>query len=125
MKLKIYTRDAASRMPGIPKIRVAKSGLITINPGAAERIGIKLGDIISLAQDEERPKDWYLNVNGDPAGYKCRVDKNKSFAFNSVPITTTVLKSLGQDASISIAVGAESIEFDGKIFWPLITAGIK
>lgn len=42
------------------KICFRKAGVISLNPNACEIIGIKPGDKISMAQDQENPKDWYV-----------------------------------------------------------------
>lgn len=125
MKLKLFNTETIcsySKREEIRRIRFNSRGLIYISGGVAELINLKKGDRLSLAQDEERPNDWYLfkSHNGFLVG---RVKNAKSFSIHSrgtVEAFNNNFKMNGHK-SYSIPVGNELI--DGML--PLITSALK
>jgi hypothetical protein len=45
-------------------IRFHKSGIITVSPLAVKKIGLETGANCIVAQDEEKPEDWFFIIGG-------------------------------------------------------------
>lgn len=111
MKLKHFnTANLPKQERGAPYLHLnSKTGLIRITDQAAARIGLKPGDKVAFAQDEEESGDWYLYK--DPEGFEIR-DGNKDnntygLLFNSTAAVRLVFDSVdfkGTSGRLMVAV---------------------
>lgn len=64
MKLKYFSQQTLPKVMGggnrAARVSFAKSGTITFNEPATQLMGLKVGDKVSLSQDEEDPVNWYF-----------------------------------------------------------------
>lgn len=65
MKLKEFSTRGRKALKGIATITFSKSGCIGLNGSAVETMGVKSGDKLIFFQDEENPRDWYIQVTQD------------------------------------------------------------
>ena len=101
-------------------------GNIAITKYAAEKLGLAAGNKVSLLQDTENPKDWYLSV-GDAEGFELRPRSgNGSVQFNNVALVEKVLTSLGlsSNASFPLVTEPQNVEGGGKVH-SIITSRVK
>lgn len=63
MQLKLFTSKNSRSHVGESSVTFSRKGYIGISRRAVEKLGLKEGQGIYFAQDEQNPKDWYLGVN--------------------------------------------------------------
>jgi hypothetical protein len=68
------------------------TGLISFSVGFINKIKLVATARIALIQDEERPKDWYIQVGADDHGFALR-KKDTAVAFNCVTVARQLLES--------------------------------
>lgn len=104
MKLVEYKKQNRSIF-GTPGIRVTKSGTMVFNQAVVECMGLKVGDKIAFAQDQESPSDFYMRkTEGD--GAKLRENKKTLFC-NMAAFAKNFLRVMGKDTSVSVQVGSK------------------
>ncbi len=99
MKLKKFNTENTPRVHRHdPTIRfVRKTGLISISTEAGRILGMDSGDVrLEFLQNEEIPRDWYISVTHDQAGFQFR-SKGGPYLLNSVSICRNILDSLKTD----------------------------
>jgi hypothetical protein len=124
MKLSVFNNEnfpKSSYRSGGPKIGFAAKGQLSINYFAAELIGIKHGDKVSLAQDESDPENWYIFKDKDGFEVRLHSDK-KTLITNHSKLCDSLKESLGLDASTSqrFTVGGQPTILDKVKYWGLI-----
>ncbi len=82
MTLIKYNRTtSASKLSGVPTIRVSRADGFTLNVDAIQLTRIKPGDTVSLFRqitgEMHKQSEWYLVK--DPCGYTVRGRKNKNY----------------------------------------------
>lgn len=108
MKLRQFTKTYERTQR--PMLRFArKSGLVTINKAAVEKIGLNAENhFVQFFQDEDSPKDWYISL-GSETGFKVRQDKkdcNAAFMNNSALVKELVTTlSIPEDCNSFIIGG--------------------
>jgi hypothetical protein len=117
MKLIHFDSETASgsRMASTePSIRFHQSGIITISAAAAEKIKLKEGDKVSIAQDEDSPDDWYL-ITKDKKGFATRIYKGSNgLAFNNAYIAKSLINFLElKTKSVSFKLATEPAADNG------------
>ena len=130
MKLKVYnTNNLPKQERGAPYIHAnSKTGLMRITTQAAERMGLKSGDKLAFAQDEDEPTDWYAFKS--PEGFEVREGSEKKpgygLLFNNTSIVRLIFESVAYEGTSGrMMIGAEPVK-SGKVdHWPVITAGLK
>ncbi len=127
MNLKKYDTTTDCGIFQGPYVRITKGGIWTFNKVTAKDLGVKVGDRITIFQDEENPKDWYLHIDRSPSGFLVR-DSAGQLRFSSKPSFVRMIESLGKDpkkiSSAAIQIG-KPFDHDGLELLPLITSGIK
>ena len=124
MKLKTFdVNNCRGRAPISPNpmISFVKSGVIVINPSAAKKLGLKLGDQIIFHQDENKKKNWYLEkrmANGFLLR-KNKTSKSGSLIVNAAMVVREFLRSLGITGSLQVPISTDLI--DGKYYAILTT----
>jgi hypothetical protein len=108
-----------------PTISFAKAGMITISGAAVAILKLKEGDKVSIFQDEEEPKDWYIAP--DPAGFEIRpIKSGKAWAFNNAAIAGAVRLALKAEGSVVFPIAAEpALESEGLQCYAILTAVMK
>ncbi|TPE44959.1 hypothetical protein [Pontibacter mangrovi] len=137
MKLKIFdiTNTPKAQPKGVPFLSVSAAGCFTINKVLEEQLTLKEGAAVKLAQDESRPKDWFLIVlparksyssdQSTAEGFLIR-RTSKHLCFNSAGIKDLLFKSVGYPGkSGRIQISREPIQHDGLTLIPLITSTSK
>lgn len=125
MKLKSFnSTNMRGATAGESSISFSRQGIINISQMAVDAIGLKIGDVISLEQDEENPQDWYLMKN--PEGFKVRQYKGSNgLCFNAAALAKSFLdlNDYTNTHSASFRLITEPVEIDGggvKLY-PVIT----
>lgn len=117
-------QNAVSRRSEDPMVHFCKSGLITINSSAVEKLNLSSDSLVAFHQDKAKRKDWYLEIR-TANGLKLRTKvtaKNRSLCLNSSIVCKEVLKSLTKDKSVKIPVSI--VPTDGK-YYALLTSTLK
>jgi hypothetical protein len=130
MKLKEFnTENVEKSRRGQASIRLTKSGMISISKELGELLQLKVGDKLALSQNEDKPKDWYLNVS--PIGFAIRNDsKNEKeknrFAFNCSSLVQKLFDSIGYEgSSIAFLVSEEAEKISKVSYYAILTAGYR
>ena len=125
LKLKIYdtTNTPACNPQGRPFIHVNLKGCFTINKAAAALLGLKHGEAVKLAQDENRPKDWYIIAGVSKAeGFVIRKKTDTTFQFNCKGLADLIFTSNNcAERAGRIGIGSEPLEHNGLTLHSLIT----
>lgn len=123
MKLKVFNQhNSKAAKSGERKIHFSKkSGLIGISKTATEELGIKEGDKLLLAQDEENPCDWFLAKTTDDEGFALRL-KSGSSAFNCSSLVSRVLDSLKIEQSAGFYNAKNPQKIEGKEYYLILTS---
>ena len=125
MELITYdAQSAASRRSEDPMVRFCKSGLITINPHASDKLRLEEGSQLAFHQDKKKKSDWYLEkrtANGLQLRQN-KTSKSKSLVCNCSLVCKELLASLGKTSRIAIPLA--TIPTDGKYF-ALLTTTVK
>ena len=122
MKLKTFNRanSLMSKTDGTPTITVSKVGMITLSKTLCENLQLsptdKTGGVF-LHQDEENPRDWFIEKSENADAFKLRSCKNSAgLCFNSGPAAKALLKSIGQDCTCRFRVAALPIEDESTVY---------
>lgn len=122
--MKLKTIKNRARAPKTASISFnKKNGVIIINQDAGELLGITAGDTLSLSQDEERPKDWYISKGG---GLRVRNSNSGSLATGGKYIACKLFESLGlySDKSVRFPIAEQPTEYEGKRYFAILTAAL-
>lgn len=128
MKLVYYSTQTIEKKydrSSTPKILFGRSGGVTFNGGAIERIGLQDGDKITLAQDQDDLENWY--VFKDPAhGFQVTIFKVKGAKFSNSQLVKKIWDqfSKGDQVSLHFLVAGQPTTFkDDKSktqYWGII-----
>jgi hypothetical protein len=122
MNLKKYTRvDCKYIAPGKPTIRISKTGFISFNKSAVQKLAFKPDEKISIIQDELRPTDWYIQKTDDPDGFELRTYAKTSMAMNAAKIASILLDSLGLTESTTFRMATEPTVDNGEEYFAILT----
>lgn len=118
--IKEYLPDNDRRMLK-PAITLRKTGIITLNRVAAERMGLSAGDRITFCQDENNQGDWYLKKH--PEGILLGPEKLGRYRTYWKYMVLKIFDSIDfYGSSVSIPVVCNP---DEKGLYPLITRAAK
>lgn len=125
MKLKVFNAST-QRTPTDLAIRITitpRNGVFFISAGLAKLLQMEADQKYSIAQDEDRPQDWYLLR--DENGMTVRAKKNDQFVFSNRKCAQEIASNLSALTAkrIAIKVGEHPLEQDGTSLYPLITKG--
>jgi len=124
MKLKEYnSENTVTIKTGKPTIRFNAKGLISISVAANDIIKAKDKSKCLFHQDEERPKDWYLEMTEDNKGFTMKKTSNlKSPCLNIRAIVKNIGDSIGMNGSSSfVCLIGQPQKFQDKTLFPIIT----
>ncbi len=126
MKLKEFSpKNIKTVRVGQPVINMnGKSGLISFSKAFAESIDLKGGEAISFHQDEDRPKDWYIEIT--PDGFPSRKKDDGVVLLQSTVLVRTILKSVEAEThTASFLMAITPIENGGGKLYAIITKSGK
>lgn len=104
-----------------PAITLRKTGIITLNRVAAERMGLSAGDRITFCQDENNQGDWYLKKH--PEGILLGPKRLGRYCTYWKYMVLKIFDSIDfYGSSVSIPVVCNP---DEKGLYPLITRAAK
>lgn len=124
MKLKTYNKENTI-VTDSPKISFRTKGIITLNKAASDLLEISFDDTIEICQDQDSPRDWYINHNAGKTGFILRPTKNKGVYFSCKQLSEAVLESLGFDKTISMLISKEKVQIGSLKYHPIITRSAK
>lgn len=128
MNLIIYSPDTLTQQPqGNPFLTISPKGNFTLSRRACELLNLKPGSKLSLAQDKDSPKDWYLLPNATE-GYIVRGKKatGENLTFTAIRLAATIYKSWNVvPDTVRLPVVAEPQEVNGQQVYTLITAALR
>ncbi|MEO9475847.1 MAG: hypothetical protein ABJG41_09940 [Cyclobacteriaceae bacterium] len=112
----------------------AKNGMIKLSAGFVKERGFEAGMTVSLAQDEEKPENWYLRK--DDQGFELRMSgsgskrvKNPSLCFSSKDIASKVIRSSALPNSLANTVtmnlDTDPITIEGVEYFEIATKTAK
>lgn len=121
---------------GVPYAHLnGKNGVIAFSRNASEMIGLTDKCGISIFQDENSPRDWFVALDNEPQAFKVRKTVG-GFCFNNSGIARRILECIGvpssagsnppgRDASkmaASLQIVGNPTEVDGVKYFLLLTA---
>lgn len=123
MALKIFNKNNSSKKTtGIPTIYFADGGNITISSEAIRAIGLKVGDKVSLAFDDNDKRTFYLFKDWEE-GFLLRNNSKKGDAltFNNALVAKEVNQFFSDGRSgVSCRLTTTPIEVDELTVYPII-----
>lgn len=126
MKLIVFNKTTQSSRIQEPAVRFTKSGCIYINKKAVEMLNLEIGNTISLAQDGERKKDWYLFRDADGMVIRKGNQEGDSFIIANATAAYELKQSLGLDPkkNFTLKLATTPVEENGKAYYALLTSHI-
>lgn len=106
------------------------SGRFTLSVKAVEELGIKSGDTIALAKDEESRDDWYLTFETDglesnSINVRTSEGKNRKQSriaeFRNKAAAREILDALGIPNAATFIIATRGIQQDGRTWLRIIT----
>jgi hypothetical protein len=127
MKLIIFDKKTQCQRSLEPSVRFTKSGSIYLNKGIMALMQLQVGNSVSLAQDEERKKDWYIFRDADGLNIRNGNKKGESFLISNATAAFEIKKALGLDQkkNFSVKIANTATEENGKAFFALLTSKIS
>jgi len=124
MNLTVFSSETLPLLPGgnrasRPKISFSKGGLISLNYSASLQLGLKSGDKLSLAQDEDG--QWF--IFNDPTGFIIRTHSDrKAHCFNHVSLKNLFYESAGLDQTTSarFLIAGQPTVFGKVKYWGIL-----
>lgn len=137
MELTIYTK-MKQRGPGLTSVeRILavnrKGGYLLLNVRLIEEFGMKGGERVLIAQDNDSRNDWYITVGADlPGGSKAipvgkgRDGRPLSMRLQNKSATAALLDFVKAEYSASFLVATRSTRMqDGRDWYRILTATPK
>jgi hypothetical protein len=129
MKLKSFIPENTTVPRGEPTIAFAiKSGLFRISDSACKITGLKSGQKIVFAQDEERLDSWFIHFSKDKGFVlkkKARVTSGLYFHNSKLAQLIARLVPGFKSDSSRIILRSKSLKYENKILWPLDLSILK
>jgi hypothetical protein len=127
MEFNIFNEKNCRVVTREPSVRITKGGVMMINTSAMKKMEFVAGNRISLCQDKQHLKDWYICRDADGIEIKSKSGTTKSFGIQSSSLCNEILLSLGLEKGTcnSFKLAAAATEVNGKSFWALITSKVK
>ena len=127
MKLTFFTDQTVPKSLGrhstkSPRISFTKAGVLVLNSNAMQKMNLKAGDKISLAQDPDSPSNWYLFKDKEN-GFELRNGyKNKAGLINHRQLCDLFLDcfELGKDKSNSFKIGGQPTIWGKVEYWGIL-----
>ena len=128
--MKLRTFNATNIQKGIKNVKPfihmnIVTGVISMNRGACELLGVREGDGVQMHQDEDDPETWFIE-KAKKDGFILRGNGNKTaMMFNCTGLVRQICKAMeysGPGARIHIG---EEVTFGKQTMFTLITAPLK
>lgn len=136
MNIMIYNREKSLKSvtkEGQRSIRIDRLGNMSVTTALVYEMQLTEGDTVSLANDEDDPKEWYLCKTAD--GFPVRLDRvprrnNKPRSegevcygakFNSRWLGRKILDCAGVEGPATFMISPRTIELDGNVYYRIIT----
>ena len=136
MNIMIYNREKSLKSitkEGQRSIRIDRLGNMSVTTALVYEMQLTDGDTVSLANDEDDPKKWYLCKAAD--GFPVRIDRvprrnNKPRSegevcygakFNSRWLGRKILDCAGVEGPATFMISPRTIELDGNVYYRIIT----
>lgn len=102
------------------EIRVYKTGKVSLSYGLAQHLGLKAGDTVTIAQDDQNPMDWYIYP--DPAGFALvQWSTGQGYEIRSMPLVK-LFQDCFPDTDLTFPVAKVPVEVDGIHGHAILTA---
>lgn len=128
--MKLRTFNATNIQKGTKNLKPfiyinAVSGVISMNRGACDMLGVREGDGVQMPQDEDDPENWFIEKSKKD-GFILRGNGNKTaMMFNCSGLVRQICKSMGYTGrGARIHIG-EEVTFGKLTMFTLITAPLK
>ena len=107
-----------------------ENGLLSFSVGFVNKVKLNSSTRVAVIQDEERPKDWYIQTGSDEFGFPLRV-KDTALAFNNVTVARELLESCelidsstdSKTARFLLATEPINVEGFGKLYAIITKSG--
>jgi hypothetical protein len=113
MKKKIFNKETIPARNGFagPWISISKSGNITFSRDLIKSLKLDDWGGVIFIQDEDKPKDWYMELSKDASALRPRPEKNGTIKIQSAYIVKSMLSSLDLElATYKFKVASEPAE---------------
>lgn len=133
MKLMIFDRtssDSAICRAGVRSLNINRgSGAITLSRTAAKEMGVIAGQSVVLAQDEEKPDDWYVCFSAGENGFTVRMKNSGHAKGGEEPLYITckavahrILDTVKVPHSATLLISPTPVKADGLEWYKIVTA---
>lgn len=123
MGMKVFNKlnSSLSRVPGVASINIGRKSGIAISQAATELINLRVGDKISLAQDEHDSRKWYVFKDNEK-GFTLRHDgkRGTSLIFNSSAIYREATADYDDLKKSIRGIFIQPETIDGKVYYPFL-----
>ena len=119
LKFNFYTeknRPTTNAFSGKPRINIRIDGTITLSKSAAEFLKAGPGDPLTLAQDADDKKSWFIVFNSE--GCKLRKEYSGRLRISHRKAAVDLLESRDAEKTIS-GIVANPTEVDGMTMYPI------
>jgi hypothetical protein len=122
MKLIIYNIENSKANRTCERLcRVNRgTGVFTFSGELVKCLGLKTGDRVIVANDQEDKKGWYICKTDNEAGFVV-TGKDKALLIRNSFVAGLLLSSIKIEKSASFLVAKEPIVIDGEKYYQLIT----
>lgn len=124
MKLTVYDKGnshPAMTYKGKRVVTVNRDGTIYLSKVLTLELGLKPGDRVCVANDEEKPKDWYLFRTDDERGFTIWNDA-RCGRFSNSYIAGMILDAAKVERCAGFMVDKEPVESGGNKCYRIILA---
>jgi hypothetical protein len=127
MKLKLFKpTDLEAVVYGKVGITLRTDGVFSFSVALTELMGLKADDKVLIAQDEEKPLDWYILKHEEGFILRHPGKEKKGVSFSNKRLRKIILEAvLFEDKTCSFLVAKEPTEIDGVKYWAIITKSVK
>ena len=126
MKLKEFNQENSRNiMTGRLTVRIyRRTGIFQFSKQAAEVLGLQIGSLVTIHQDEEHPEDFYFHKTSDPKGFILRGKgaELSGLTFNCSKVAVKILDLKKVEKSASFQISKQPMLINGLEYWPIITA---
>lgn len=119
LKLKQFGAEHQSSRLKLSSITISPVGRIALSDLALQETGLKIGDRISLFQDENEPTDWYFGKHED--GIPLAEAKGGEATIQAKVIANEVLNSLDQQTTCRFSIGVTDQKIEKNKLWSIFT----
>ncbi len=96
------------------------TGVFTFSGELVKCLGLKTGDRVIVANDQEDKKGWYICKTNSEGGFVV-TGKDKALLIRNSFVAGLLLSSVKIEKSASFLVAKEPVEIEGEKYYQLIT----